>query len=79
MAMTTKDPDVREMEDPEGQLEKTLIAEFLRDRGLDLHSLHALPEDQVKHLLTEASVYAAGKLAEIGARSHYVHDIHNKE
>jgi hypothetical protein len=79
MAMTTKDPDVHEMEDPEGQLEKTLIAEFLRERGFDPAALHALPEEQTKHVLAEASVYAAGKLAEIGARSHYVHDIHNKE
>jgi hypothetical protein len=77
--MTTNDPDVRAMEDPEGDLERALIAEFLRERGVDLHALHTLPEADAKHLLTEASVYAAGKLAEIGARSHYVHDIHKKE
>jgi hypothetical protein len=77
--MATKDPDVREMEDPEGELEKALIAEFLQNRGIDLPALHALPEAEAKHLLTEASVYAAGKLAEVNARSHYVHDIHNKD
>ncbi len=77
--MTTQDPDVREMEDPEGDLEQALIAEFLQNRGLDLHALHALPEAEAKHWLTEASVYAAGKLAEVNARSHYVHDIHSKE
>jgi hypothetical protein len=77
--MTTKDPDVHEMEDPEGELEKALIAEFFQNRGLDPHALHALPEAEAKQMLTEASVYAAGKLAEIGARSHYVHDLHNKD
>jgi hypothetical protein len=39
--MTTKDSDVHEMEDPEGELEKALIAEFLQNRGLDLHAVLA--------------------------------------
>lgn len=77
--MTTKDPDVRAIEDPEGQLEKTLIEEFLRERGLDSSTLHALPEDEAKRVLTDASVYAAGKLAEVEARAHFVHEIHGKE
>jgi hypothetical protein len=38
-----------------------------------------LPEPQRRHVLQEASVYAAGKLAEIGARAHYVADIHARE
>ena len=67
------------MQDPEGQLEKALIDEFLRARGLDSDAVRALPDEDAKRILTEASVYAATKLAEVGARAHYVHDIHSKE
>jgi hypothetical protein len=67
------------MEDPEGQLETALIEEFLRARGLDSAALRALPEVDATRVLTEASVYAAAKLAEIDARAHFVHEIHGKE
>ena len=77
--MTAKEPDVRAMTDPEGQLENALIEEFLRARGLDSSALHALPEDEAKRVLTEASVYAATRLAEVEARAHFVHAIHSDE
>ena len=77
--MTAKEPGARAMEDPEGQLEKALIEEFLRSRGLDSSTLHALPEHEAKRVLTDASVYAAAKLAEVEARAHFVHEIHSKE
>jgi hypothetical protein len=38
-----------------------------------------LPADEAKRVLTEASVYAAAKLAEVEARAHFVHDIHGQE
>ena len=65
--------------DAEGRLEQALIEEFLRARGLDSNALRALPADEVKRVLTDASVYAAAKLAEIEARAHFVHDIHSQE
>jgi hypothetical protein len=74
--MTAKEPGARAMEDPGGPLEKALIEEFLRARGLDSSALHALPEHEAKRVLTEASVYAAAKLAEVEARAHFVHEIH---
>ncbi len=74
--MTAQDPDVRPMQDPEGQLERALIEEFLRMRGYEPHALHALPEEESKRLLEAASVYAAGKLAEVSARAHFVHELH---
>ena len=77
--MTKKEPDARAMEDPEGQLENTLIEEFLRARGLDSSALRALPEDEAKRVMTEASVYAAAKLAEVEARAHFVHKIHRED
>ena len=77
--MTKLEPDARPMQDPEGKLEQALIEEFLRLRGYDRNGLHGLPDDQAKHLLTQASVYAAGKLAEVGARAHFVHEIHSEK
>lgn len=74
--MTAQDPDVHPMQDPEGQLERALIEEFLRMRGYQWHALQALPEEESKRLLEAASVYAAGKLAEVAARAHFVHEIH---
>jgi hypothetical protein len=67
------------MEDPEGRLEQALITEFLRMRGLDSSTLHALPEDEARRVLTEASVYAAGRLAEVETRAHFIHEIHRDE
>jgi hypothetical protein len=76
--MKAKDPDVRAMEDPEGQLETALIEEFLRARGVDSAALRALPDIEAKRVLSQASVYAAAKLAEIEARAHFVREIHGK-
>jgi hypothetical protein len=78
-AMKTNELDAHAMEDPEGRLETMLIEEFLRARGLGPATVHALPEVEAKRVLTEASAYAAAKLAEIEARAHFVHEIHGWE
>jgi hypothetical protein len=62
--MTAKPSDVRPVQDPDGQLERALIEEFLRAQGYRSHTLQVLPEDQSKRLREKASVYAAGKLAD---------------
>jgi len=77
--MTAQKPDIRGLEDPESLLERGFIEEFLRARGHDSSRLNALPEDQRMRLLQEASVYAAGKLAEVEARAHFVRQIHSED
>ena len=67
------------MEDPEGQLERAFIDEYLRLHGHDPEAVRLLPEAEVRALLEAASIYAGGKLAEFEARSQYVHDIQCKE
>lgn len=74
----TTEPTVP-VEDPEGELEKALIAEFLRTRGVDSVVLHSMPHEDAKALLAEASTYAANKLAEVEARAHFVHELHGEE
>lgn len=65
-----------EMGDPSSGLEQSLIDEFVRARGYDPHNLALLPEAERHALLTDASVYASGKLSEIEARAHFVHGLH---
>ena len=74
--MKHEDLPVPRRTDPTEQLEEALIDEFLRAHGHDRHSVQALPEDQARHLLTEASVYASSKLSEVESRAHYVHELH---
>jgi hypothetical protein len=65
-------------EDPQGQLERAFIDEFLRLRGYDRVSLKLLPEQEVMLLMKQASVYASGKLTEVESRAHFVHEIHGR-
>jgi hypothetical protein len=74
-----KESGPRPLQNPEGQLERSLIEEFLRTCGHDSRSVETLPDDQRKRLLQDASVSAAGKLAEIEARARFVHELHGKE
>ena len=74
--MTTKDPDVRAMEDQTAHLESALIEEFIRARGHDPARLHELPPEEREHLQRDAATYAAGKLAEVESRAHFVHELH---
>lgn len=71
--------DVPPSDDHEAKLELALIEEYLRGRGHDLRELPALDPAEREQLLHDASLYAAGKLAEIEARAHYVEDLHRHE
>jgi len=77
--MTVIDPTTGPMEAPEANLERALIQEFLQLRGLDLPALDAMGREEAARILTEASIYAATRLAEIESRAHYVRDIHRHE
>jgi len=67
------------MEDPGAQLERAFIDEYLRMHGHDPDVVRTLPEAHVIKLLEAASIYAAGRLAELEAKAHYVHEIHSKD
>ena len=72
----SKEPGQQPMQGPNGPLESELINEYLRTRGYDLRSLDRLPDDERRQLLREASMHASGKLTEIEARAHFVHELH---
>jgi len=60
------------MSDPEAELERQLIHDYLHERGYDQAALDALPERDRVALLAKASEYAADRLAEMEARLHYL-------
>ena len=64
------------LEDPQARLERALIDQFLMERGSSLATVGGQPQAEQKRLMTQASLYAAGRLAENDARAAYLHDLH---
>jgi len=56
-------------------LEKNLIDEYLKNKGYDRQSLKKLPEDKARRIMTEASMYASGKLTEIETKARLKKDL----
>ena len=77
--MTDRNTGVRPMEDPQAQLERALMDEYIKLHGYDPESVRLRPEAELMTLLEAASTYAAGRLAEFESRAHYVHDIQAKD
>lgn len=62
-------------EEIHAELEKSLINEYLKRKGYTLESLNKLPEDEAHRIMSEASTYASGKLAEIENRARYTNNL----
>jgi hypothetical protein len=68
------------LEESHAQLERWFIDEFLRGAGASsADELRARDDAQARRLLTAASTYAASRLAEMEARSHYIRRLHGEE
>ena len=76
--MSSNRSDTAPIQPPLGELEQTLIDEYVRARGYDPSSLAQLPADVRHDLLKDASLYASMKLSEVESRSHFVQEIHEK-
>ena len=76
--MAASESSVHRLLDPDGELERAFIGEFLRTQGHDARSLDTLADDERTRLHEAASAYASGKLAEIRARAHFVHQLHGE-
>jgi len=74
--MKTNLPDEQLMEDPNALLERAIIEEYFRSRGLTPETLEHLPKRTKKKLMTEACRYASLKLSELEARAHFVDQVH---
>lgn len=74
--MTTKPIEQAEpVEDRNAMLEKALIEEYLREKGVTLEGLKKLPADVAEKLMKEASQYASLKLEEVEARAHFIKEL----
>jgi hypothetical protein len=65
--------------DPEARLEQALIEEFLQRHGLTRQAVDVMPPEDARQILREASIYVAGRLAEIEARARMVGELQHKE
>ena len=73
---TTDRTDTRMLVAPLADLERALIEMFLEARGFDADTLDHLRDPERAAVLREASIAVSAKLAEIEARSHYLHELH---
>jgi len=64
------------MQDPQAQLAKMYVEEFLRSKGLTVEMVHDLPSETARQIMVEASTYAALKLAEVENKSQVIQDMH---
>lgn len=64
-------------EDRNALLEKTLIEEYLHEKGYSLEALKKLPAKIAENLMSEASRYASLKMEEVEARAHFVKELHD--
>lgn len=75
--MTTKPIEQTDpIEDPNALLEKTLIEEYLHEKGYSREGLRRLPVELVETLMKEATRYASLKMEEVKARAHFIHELH---
>jgi hypothetical protein len=74
---TNKNEDQPIMGDMHAVLEKSLIEAYLMGKGFSLEKLKKLPKAEAKRLMTEASIYASGKLAELEERAHFMDELHD--
>ena len=63
--------------EPFAALEKTFILNYLKSRGHTWKSVKALPKDEARQLLRNASIFASNKLAEIETRAKLVRELHD--
>ena len=60
----------------EAELERHFIREYLLRHGVIPGLVKLLPEEQRKPLMSAASLYASGRLAEVEDRAHWVQGLH---
>lgn len=77
--MTRKDDDTPRLDAPLAEVEHHLMAAYVAGAGHTLEDLQARTDPAARALLADASLYASGRLSEIEARSHYVHELHGTE
>ena len=63
-------------EDPQANLARLYVEEFLRSKRLTTETVRDLPPETARRMMVEASTYAALKLAEMEKKSQMAHELH---
>ena len=63
--------------DPNRSLEEACVEEYLRAHGYTLESIHRLPAEAARSIMTSATRTAAKRLIEIECRAHWVRGVHH--
>jgi hypothetical protein len=71
--MSATRPDIDPLEEPLAALERELISAYVAGTGQRYDALVTRTDDAARRVLTDASRYATERLAEVEARSHYLH------
>jgi hypothetical protein len=74
----TNPEDTLPLHEPLADVERHLIDAYLSGAGSSLDELLGRTDQNARRLLAEASRHASGKLSEIEARSHYLHELHGE-
>ena len=67
------------LEEPLAVLERHLIDAYLAGAGQDFHDLMTRDDEEARHLLAEASLYASERLSEIESRAHWLKKLHGSD
>jgi hypothetical protein len=73
--MKQDDTDVQPMHEPLAELERELVAAYVAGTGYDLDDLRSRDDEEARHVLAQASLYASARLSEVEARLHYLRAI----
>ncbi len=73
--MATKDPEGFVLEEPDAQLARMFVDQYLRSKGVSLKTICDLPEEEAKRIMIEASTYASIKLTEIRDKAEFLHGL----
>ncbi|HEY1303874.1 MAG TPA: hypothetical protein VGF24_10025 [Vicinamibacterales bacterium] len=69
------DPEQPQLADPLALLERELMSAYVAGAGYDIDALSTRTDDNAREVLKRASLYASDRLAEVEARSHYLHSL----
>ena len=75
--MANMDPDVPPLHEPQAQLERHLIDDYLLAFGHNPDALRQRHDAAARTLLAAASQHAALRLTEVESRAHFVRDLHD--
>lgn len=70
--MTANPDPVNPTEEPLAQLERELMTAYIAGAGESIETLVLRTDEQARRLLTDASLYASARLAEVESRLHYL-------